>query len=119
MSVKNWILDKTVGGWWDILTDTVNPWKLADIKAQTDADIARASNVVGKPVVASAKAVADRQKAAKAEVEGYLKSQGQHPDQANWDTALDRLRTGIILVAAVGLGVYILVQFGKAYLSRR
>jgi hypothetical protein len=114
-------MDKTVGAWWDVLTKTVNPWKLEDLKSDLDSSLALASGVGvgGKTVQASAEVVAQRQEAAKAEVESHLKAQGQHPDQADWDAGLAKLRSGIILVLAVGLGAYLLVELGKAYLSRR
>jgi hypothetical protein len=114
-------MDKTVGAWWDVLTKTVNPWKLEDLHAEQTADIARASGVGvgGKTVQASGEVVAQRQAAATAEVDAHLKAQGQHPDQADWDAGLAKLRSGIILVLAVGLGAYFLFELGKAYLSRR
>jgi len=114
-------MDKTVGAWWDVLTKTVNPWKLDDIQAAQKADIAQASGVGvgGQTVRASAEVVAQRQAASKKEIEDHLKSQNQHPEQADWDAGLAKLRSGIILVLAVGLGAYLLFEVGKAYLSRR
>jgi len=110
-------MDKTVGVLWEAGTGTVNPWKLEDLNQARDADIARASGVGvgGKTVQASGEVVAQRQVAAKQEVENHLKAQGQHPDQAGFE----KLRSGIILVLAVGLGAYFLFEVGKAYLSRR
>ena len=121
MSAYNWVMDKTIGGWWDVLTNTVNPWKLADIQAAQKADIARASGVGvgGKTVQASAEVVAQRQAASQKEIDNHLKAQGQHPEQADWDAGLAKLRSGIILVLAMGLGAYLVIELGKAYLSRR
>ena len=121
MSAYNWVMDKTVGAWWDVLTKTVNPWKLDDLNRERNAAIAQASGVGvgGQTVQASAEVVAQRQAAAKQEVESHLKAQGQHPDQADWDAGLAKLRSGIILVLAVGLGAYFLFEVGKAYISRR
>jgi len=121
MSVYNWVMDKTVGAWWDVLTKTVNPWKLDDIKTDLQRSIGQASGVGvgGKTVQASAEVVAQRQDAAKQEVENHLTAQGQHPDQADWDAGFEKLRSGIILVLVVGLGAYFLFEVGKAYLSRR
>jgi hypothetical protein len=112
-------MDKTVGVLWEAGSGTVNPWKLADINSAQDTDIARASNVTGKPVVTSAEVVTRKQEASKQEIENHLRSQGAHPDQADWGLSLEKARSGIILVLAVGLGVYFLFEFGKAYLSRR
>jgi hypothetical protein len=123
-----WLADKTLGTAWEAFSGTVNPAKLELINRQLDRDIARASGlgVEGKTVASSAAVVAQKQAAAKAEVAGYLRSQGQHPDQAglllpggiNLDSA-NKVVSAVILIAAVGLGAYFLLEVGKAYLSRR
>ena len=121
--ILNWILDKTVGAWQEILADKpiLNKWGQALIDEQREEDIERASGVGvgGKTVVASKPVVAQRVVAAKAEVDSYLLSQGQHWTQAEYAGVADKLRSALVLVAALGLGAYLLVEIGKAYVSRR
>jgi len=121
MSWGNWLLDKTVGVAWEAATGTVNPWKLDAINRERAAAIARASGVGvgGKTVQPSSEVVTQRQAAAKQEAENYLRSRGEHPEQVDWGLGIAKLRSGIILVLAVAVGVFFVLEFGKAYLSRR
>lgn len=123
MSAYNWLMDHTYGAWRDWLQDgeTVNEWGLAQINERIAEDIARASGVGvgGQTVVAPPEVVAARIKAAFAEVANHLRSEGLHPEQATFELTGPKIRSTIILVAALGIGAYFAVEVLKAYVSRR
>lgn len=126
----DWLLsvaDKTIGKVWEGSTGTLNPAKLELVQREAERGIALASGVGvgGKTIVASQPVVAQRQAAAKQEIESYLLSQNQHPAQAgirvfgvNLDS-VEKLQAAVVLVLALGLGAYFVFEVGRAYLSRR
>lgn len=117
---------------WDVavynLAGYVGPSQLKIQQEQIAADIARASGVGvgGKTVQASPEVVRARQAAAQREVDQHLKSQDAHPSQVSLRLpgglkvdSLEKLRSVLVLVAALGVGAFFLVEFAKAYVSRR
>lgn len=114
MSAWNWVMDKTAGAYWDLLSDTVNPWKLDDIKKAQGIDIARAKGPGASPAEVQA---AIRQSVA--EIESHLKAQGQHPDQANWDVGKEKILKWAALAVGGAVFVYVLTEVLKAFVSRR
>lgn len=111
---------------WYAATDAPHPLEVEWAKQEERKAIARASGVGvgGKTVVASAAEVKRRQVQAEKEIDAALRSTGQHPDDVTkplLDLINDpgKLRSTVILVAAVGIGVYMLTEIAKSFVSRR
>ncbi len=69
-------LSSTVGVVWRAATGNVDPWTLKEIKTETRGGIAKASAGADPGVIA------ERQKRAEDEIDGFLRQVDAHPDQS-------------------------------------
>ena len=123
MSFTDWVLSNTAGVLFSARTGNVDPWTLNLQKEELAANIAQAKGPNADPAD-----VAIAQAAATSEVDGYLKSIGEHPDQAcggitlpvigcvdgdNYLDYVNKIVHGLILVGAVVGGFWLYQSYGS------
>jgi hypothetical protein len=123
MSFSDWVASNTVGILFRARTGNVDPWTLNLQKEELAANIAQAKGPNADPAD-----VAAAQVAAANEVDGYLKSIGEHPDQAcggvtlpvigcldgnNYLDYLNKLVLGALAIGALVGGFWLYQSYGS------